>query len=108
MYKITLAPHEVETESWLDVLKYDSPPSFDVLEKSIEFANCKTYDGSAAFFADDYVFRGPIIGPITAEEVQSTQEGFNVQNAYPNLETRPFGFTIESSQAESLGDSLNQ
>ena len=95
----TLATIIVDTESWLDVLKYDEPPKFDVLAKSIEFANCKTYDGAGAFFADDYVFRGPIIGPITAEEVRNTQEGFNVQNAYPNLETRPFGFTIDPDNA---------
>lgn len=41
------------------------------------------------------MFRGPIIGPITSEDVRNTQQGFNIQNAYPNLETRPFGFTID-------------
>ena len=86
----------VDTESWLDVLKYDEPPKFDVLAKSIEFANSNKRGTSAEeFYADDYVFRGPIIGPISFEDVKSTQEGFNIQNAYPNLETRPFGFTID-------------
>jgi hypothetical protein len=88
-------PSKVDTESWLDVLKYDESPKFDVLSKSIEFANCKSFDEIGKFFADDYVFRGPIIGPITSEDVRSAQEGFNIQNAYPNLETRPFGFTID-------------
>ena len=89
----------VNTESWLDVLKYDEPPKFDVLAKSIEFANCKSFDQIGEFFAEDYVFRGPIIGPINGEDVRNAQEGFNVQNAYPNLETRPFGFTIDPDNA---------
>lgn len=88
-------PSQVETENWLDVLKYDEPPKFDVLSKTIEFATCKEYDERSAFLAQDYVFRGPIIGPITFEDVKAAQTGFNVQGAYPNLETRPFGFTVD-------------
>lgn len=92
-------PSKVNTESWLDVLQYDEPPKFDILAKSIEFANCKTFDEIGDFFAEDYVFRGPIIGPITSDDVRNAQEGFNIQNAYPNLETRPFGFTIDPDNA---------
>ncbi len=37
-------PSRVETENWLDVLKYDEPPKFDVLAKTIEYAKCKDFD----------------------------------------------------------------
>ena len=88
-------PSKVDAPSWLDVLKYDEPPKFDVLAKTIEFATAKTYDEVDAFLSEDYVFRGPIIGPITSEDVKKTQQGFKVQDAYPNLERRPFGFAID-------------
>ena len=66
-------PSRVETESWLDALKYDEPPKFDVLAKTIEYAKLDLY-ADMSYHADDYVFRGPIIGPITAEDVRKTQE----------------------------------
>lgn len=88
-------PSQVVTESWLDTLKYPGTPTFDVMAKTIAFAECTEYSQIDKFLADDYVFRGPIIGPITAEDVRKTQQGFKIQEAYPNLQTRPFGFTID-------------
>jgi len=84
-----------KTPQWLDSLKYDGEPTFDVLQKTIEFTSHKTYEGRRPYFEKDYVFRGPIIGPITQQEVERTQKGFQITDAYPNLETRPFGFTID-------------
>ena len=46
-------------------------------------------------YADDYVFRGSIIGPISGEEVRDTQEGFSIPLAYPDLARGIFGFTID-------------
>jgi hypothetical protein len=88
-------PSQVSTESWLDILEYDQPPSFDVLSKTIDFATRKTYEERNEFLAGDYVFRGPIIGPITFSDVKKTQQGFNIVDAFPNLQTRPFGFTVD-------------
>ena len=72
-------PSQIVSESWLDdALSYkkngESIPSFDVLAKTIEYANCKDFDTLMAYYSDDYVFRGPIIGPITAQDVRKTQE----------------------------------
>lgn len=80
---------------WLDSLRYDGEPTFDVLQKTIEFASGKSYESREPYFDDDYVFRGPIIGPITQQEVKRTQKGFQITDAYPDLETRPFGFTVD-------------
>jgi len=84
-----------QNPQWLDVLKYDSEPTFDVLQKTIDFASGKTYESREPYFDEDYVFRGPIIGPITQQEVKRTQKGFQITDAYPDLETRPFGFSID-------------
>ena len=89
-------PSKVEINSWLDEkLKYPEPPTFDVLAKTIEFAQCTSYEQVEKFYDDDYVFRGSIIGPINADDVRETQKGFNILDAYPDLETRPFGFTVD-------------
>jgi hypothetical protein len=96
--KTTPVPSKIDRSKnpqWLDTLKYPGSPSFNVLEKTIEFANSRTYEEAARFYNEDYVFRGPIIGPITGAEVKRTQQGFSIQDAFPDLETRPFGFTID-------------
>jgi hypothetical protein len=66
-----------------------------VLQKTIDFAQCTTYEEVAKFYDKEYVFRGPIVGPITGEEVARTQQGFRIQDAYPDFQRRPFGFTID-------------
>ena len=81
--------------NFLDTLKYPGEPSFDVLQRTIEFAQSTSYEEVAEYYDKDYVFRGPIIGPITGEEVKRTQQGFRIQDAYPDIETRPFGFCID-------------
>ena len=83
-------PTKIQSGShWLDSLKYPGEPSFDVLQKTIDYAQIKTYEEAAAFYDKDYIFRGPIIGPITSNEVKRTQQGFRIQDAYPDIETRP-------------------
>lgn len=67
-------PSQVKTESWLDVLKYEEPPKFDVLAKTIEYANIKDFDTIMTYYANDYIFRGPVVGPITGEDVRKTSE----------------------------------
>ena len=93
-----VAPSKIDrtkNPQWLDVLRYDGEPTFDVLQKTIDFANCRTYDEYKEFYDDNYVFRGPIIGPITSGEVERTQKGFQITDAYSDIETRPFGFSID-------------
>lgn len=79
----------------MDYLKFDGKPTFDVLERTKEYAACKTPQEVMVYYADDYVFRGSIIGPISAQEVRDTQGGFNIQGAFPDLDRGIFGFTID-------------
>lgn len=81
---------------WMDVLKHGgSTPSFDVLAKTKEYANGATYDAGNDYLADDYVFRGSVVGPIRKQDVIDTQKGFNLREAYPDLDRGVFGFTID-------------
>ena len=60
-----------------------------------EFSKSMTYEDAEAYYDQDYVFRGSIIGPITAEDVRETQKRFNVMGAYPDLKMEQFGFTVD-------------
>jgi hypothetical protein len=57
-------PSRVPTESWLDALKYVKT----LLAKTIEYAKLDLY-ADMSCHTDGYVFCGPIVGPITAEDV---------------------------------------
>lgn len=81
---------------WMEYLKFGgATPDFDVLAKTKEYAASATQDAAAEYYASDYVFRGSVIGPITNKDVRATQEGFNVQAAYPDLDRGVFGFTMD-------------
>ena len=82
---------------WMDYLKFDSAPQFDVLERTKEYAAIGAPENSLRdeYHAKDYVFRGSVIGPITGADVTATQKSFDVVAAYPDLEREMFGFTID-------------
>eukprot|EP00307_Rebecca_sp_RCC1486_P009660 CAMPEP_0119432752 /NCGR_PEP_ID=MMETSP1335-20130426/48408_1 /TAXON_ID=259385 /ORGANISM="Chrysoculter rhomboideus, Strain RCC1486" /LENGTH=191 /DNA_ID=CAMNT_0007458587 /DNA_START=17 /DNA_END=592 /DNA_ORIENTATION=+ len=46
-------------------------------------------------YADEYVFRGPIIGPLGHKEVVDTQAGFDLMGAFPDLERECFGYSVD-------------
>jgi hypothetical protein len=86
----------------MDFLKFDRSPSFDVLEKTKEYvaatASAAADEGEylpapETFFADDYVFRGSIVGPISRRDVAETQKSFNLLGAYPDIDRGIFGLT---------------
>lgn len=59
---------------WMDVLKFGgTTPPFDVIQKTQEFVGSRA-ERAEEFFADDYVFRGSIIGPMSNAEVRETQK----------------------------------
>jgi hypothetical protein len=78
----TVNPH------WLDyALRFEEgTPNFDVLQRTINFGNTRTSAEAVECFDDEYVFRGPIIGPITNADVRKTQRsGFQIPDALSRL-----------------------
>jgi hypothetical protein len=85
---------------WLDHLKFGgAEPTFDVLQRTMEYASTKTNEEAVPYYAADYVFRGSIIGPITNQDVIDTQGGFDITGAYPDLDRGVFGFTLDPNNA---------
>uniref|UniRef100_A0A0G4IDW9 DUF1990 domain-containing protein n=1 Tax=Chromera velia CCMP2878 TaxID=1169474 RepID=A0A0G4IDW9_9ALVE len=45
--------------------------------------------------AEDFIFRGPVIGPLTKTDYLSTMETFKVYKAFPDISANTFGFTVD-------------
>ena len=51
------------------------------------------YDMEA--FAEDFVFRGPYIGPLNRRDYLDTMDAFGIYNAFPDLCPNAWGFSID-------------
>ena len=86
----------------MDHLKFGgTAPSFDVLEKTREYTNLPAYrafrlsDLPRDLYSNDYVFRGPIVGPINREDLVRTNTIFGLDTAFPDLDRKAFGFCVD-------------
>ena len=52
-----------------------------------------SYDASA--LSDEFVFRGPYIGPLNKEDYLNTMDTFGIWKAIPDINPNAFGFTID-------------
>lgn len=100
--KSTTVVLAAEESHWLDVLKFGgSTPSFDVIEKTKQYTSEPGYRAfnlasmPTEYFSDEYVFRGPIIGPINRKELVKTNSELDLQVAFPDLDRDAFGFTVD-------------
>jgi hypothetical protein len=80
-----------------EYLKFDGNPKFDVLAKTKEYTDIFTRGEKPdeSLYADDYVLRGPVIGPIVRKDLALSQNGLGLNAAYPNVEISSFGHTID-------------
>lgn len=69
-----------------------------LIQKANEFIYTKSgfyspYD--ASWFADDFVFRGPYIGPLNKRDYLDTMDAFEIYNAIPDISPNAFGFSVD-------------
>lgn len=85
--------------SIFEFLKFGgNEPQFDVIAKTKEHVERLTVVQQAPnpeFYHPDYVLRGPVIGPLTRNDLISTQKGFQLTEAFPDLTIDTFGYTID-------------
>jgi len=93
---------DAEQSQWLDVLKWDgAQPDFDVLELVQKFTSEPGYKSFVLrniptdYFAEDYIFRGPIVGPVNRKDLVETNTVFAIEKAFPDLDRQAFGFTVD-------------
>lgn len=78
-----------------DYLKFDATPKFDVLAKAQKYIKT-VEDGQRPnedWYAEDYVLRGPVIGPLTRTDLADTSKGLGITSAFPDLKIVAFGLT---------------
>eukprot|EP00892_Ulva_mutabilis_P010463 jgi/Ulvmu1/778/UM010_0152.1 len=49
----------------------------------------------AAAVSEHFVFRGPVVGPLTKEQYTYVLNGFKIHEALPDVETKAFGFSVD-------------
>jgi hypothetical protein len=89
------------SSDWMDYLKFDGKPTFDVLQKTIEYTSEPGYrsfslkDIPTDYYSDEYIFRGPIVGPINRKDLVVVNGEFNLAQSFPDLDRQPFGFSVD-------------
>uniref|UniRef100_A0A7S2HKJ8 Uncharacterized protein n=1 Tax=Helicotheca tamesis TaxID=374047 RepID=A0A7S2HKJ8_9STRA len=80
-----------------EYLKFDKNPKFDVLEKTQEYLASLEIAGSfdENLYAEDYVLRGPVIGPINRADLAKSQSGLGIRTAFPDIKIDTFGLTVD-------------
>jgi hypothetical protein len=49
----------------------------------------------STLFADDFIFRGPVIGPLNKDDYEEVLEYFSIYKAFPDISPNCFGFTVD-------------
>ena len=79
-----------------EYLKFDGNPKFDVLEKAKAYTASQSMGNiDEAWYDEEYVLRGPVIGPINRADLAKSQKGLGIQAAFPDLTIETFGHTID-------------
>jgi len=55
-----------------------------------------------SFFADDFVFRGPYIGPLNKKDYLTTMETFQIYNGLPDISPNAFGFSVDPKDSNRV------
>ena len=87
----------------MDYLKFGGrTPDFDVIERTQQYTSEPGYkrfvlrDIPADWYdQDNYIFRGPVVGPINRRDLVRTNTLFGLERAFPDLERQTFGFTVD-------------
>jgi hypothetical protein len=87
---------------YMDYLKFGgTTPSFDVIQKTKEYTATAGYRAfnlkqvPPDYYSKDYVFRGPIVGPINRPDLLEVNESFGLVTAFPDLDRETFGFCVD-------------
>lgn len=81
-----------------EYLKFDGKPTFDVMTKTKEYVETTGTAPAASYedlYHEDYVLRGPVIGPINRKDLAGAQTGLGIREAFPDVNIETFGYTID-------------
>eukprot|EP00525_Craspedostauros_australis_P003783 CAMPEP_0198119656 /NCGR_PEP_ID=MMETSP1442-20131203/26540_1 /TAXON_ID= /ORGANISM="Craspedostauros australis, Strain CCMP3328" /LENGTH=297 /DNA_ID=CAMNT_0043778173 /DNA_START=19 /DNA_END=912 /DNA_ORIENTATION=+ len=94
-------PSSASDPHWMDFLKYDGKPTFDVVAKTQQLTSepgYRAFDLSripSDYYDPEYLFRGPAVGPINREDLDATNKRIDMPKIFPDLKREPFGFAVD-------------
>lgn len=87
------------------IATHASPPPIEMADANhplIRLANEHIYSKSGFYsqydessFSDEFVFRGPYIGPLNKKDYLETMDTFGIYKAIPDISPNAFGFSID-------------
>jgi len=92
--KATTSEETVKTTPPVQVTDANNP----LIQKANQFLYSQSgfySDYDASVFSDEFVFRGPYIGPLNKRDYFSTMDTFRVYKAIPDISPNAFGFSID-------------
>ena len=77
--------------------KVKAPRGEDVIEAAKKVMNNQGYFDplDESLFADDFIFRGPVIGPLNKPDYVEVLDYFKIYEAFPDINPNCFGFTVD-------------
>lgn len=95
----SLATHHVHFK--LSETKLSASPSdSDVIEAAKKLMQNAGYFNQMdeSLFAEDFIFRGPVIGPLNKEDYTEVLEYFSIYKAFPDIDPNCFGFSVDPDE----------
>jgi len=69
-----------------------------LIEKARDIIDTKSgfySDYDASVFSEEFVFRGPYIGPLNKKDYLTTMDAFEIYKAFPDINANAWGFSID-------------
>eukprot|EP00873_Tetraselmis_striata_P004054 jgi/Tetstr1/424318/TSEL_014885.t1 len=49
-------------------------------------------------FADDFVFRGPVVGPLAKKDYLDTMDAFKIYKSFPDIQSNSWGYSVDPQE----------
>ena len=69
------------------------PAAYEAIERTSLYTHCRNQVSTEDLLSDDFVFMGPIVGPLSKTDYLGTVGVFKVYDAFPDMRVRASDFT---------------
>jgi hypothetical protein len=77
--------------------KTNAPPGSQVIEAAKKLMDNQGYFDpiDESLFAEEFIFRGPVIGPLNKADYMDVLDYFKIYMAFPDIDPNCFGYTVD-------------
>jgi hypothetical protein len=75
----------------------NAPPSSQVIEAAKKMMDNQGYFDpiDESLFSEEFIFRGPVIGPLNKADYMDVLDYFKIYEAFPDVDPNCFGYTVD-------------